>query len=134
MDRRAGPDLRKGAAVDITDGPRQDDGRVLPVLQARAADLLSDARLALRSGQWQQLRALANAVLALDPGNTEAEELLVGSAQRRQMTLMFCDIVGLHGAGGRARSGGDQRHPARLPRNLRKGHRALRRVHRRPPG
>jgi class 3 adenylate cyclase/tetratricopeptide (TPR) repeat protein len=80
--------------VDITDDPGQDDGRVLPVLQARAADLLSDARLALRSGQWQQLRALANAVLALDPGNTEAEELLVGSAQRRQMTLMFCDIVG----------------------------------------
>lgn len=72
----------------------QDGERVLPSLAARVEELLGDARLALRAGEWQQLRALANAILALDPANTEAEALLVGSAQRRQMTLMSCDIVG----------------------------------------
>jgi class 3 adenylate cyclase/tetratricopeptide (TPR) repeat protein len=80
--------------VDITEYSGPEDGRVLPALAERAAELLRDARLALRTGRVQELRALANAVLALDPANTEAEELLVGSAQRRQMTLMFCDIVG----------------------------------------
>jgi class 3 adenylate cyclase len=42
---------------------------------------------------WNRLRALVNAIRALDPNNAEAGALL-GSAQRCQMTLMFCDIVG----------------------------------------
>jgi class 3 adenylate cyclase len=63
-------------------------------LAERVVELLDDARLARQTGNWRQLRALANAVLALDPHNAEAEALLAGSVQRRQMTLMFCDIVG----------------------------------------
>jgi len=63
-------------------------------LADRIADLLGDARAAREAGDWNRLRALVNAVLALDPHNTEADALLAGSAQRCQMTLMFCDIVG----------------------------------------
>jgi class 3 adenylate cyclase len=63
-------------------------------LAERVVELLDDARLARQTGDWRQLRALANAVLALDPHNAEAEALLAGSVQRRQMTVMFCDIVG----------------------------------------
>ncbi len=60
----------------------------------RVSELLADARLAREAGEFEQVRALVNAVLALDPYNTEAEALLAGAVQRRQMTLMFCDIVG----------------------------------------
>jgi class 3 adenylate cyclase len=63
-------------------------------LAGRIADLLGDARAARDAGDWNRLRALVNAVHALDPHNTEADGLLAGSAQRCQMTLMFCDIVG----------------------------------------
>jgi class 3 adenylate cyclase len=63
-------------------------------LAGRIADLLGDARAARDAGDWNRLRALVNAVHALDPHNTEADALLAGSAQRCQMTLMFCDIVG----------------------------------------
>lgn len=70
-------------------------GRDLNVrILERVAELLDDARLARQSGDFKALRALTSAVLALDPDNAEAEALLVGSARRRQMTLMFCDIVG----------------------------------------
>jgi class 3 adenylate cyclase len=40
------------------------------------------------------LRQIVTAIQILDPKNTEAAALLPGSAQRCQMTLMFCDIVG----------------------------------------
>lgn len=62
--------------------------------EERVAGLLADARVARETGDRAALLALTNAVLALDPGNAEAEALLVGSARRRQMTLLFCDIVG----------------------------------------
>ena len=41
------------------------------------------------------MEALANAVLALDPGNRRGRGAARGSARRLQMTLMFCDLVGL---------------------------------------
>jgi class 3 adenylate cyclase len=75
--------------------PQQPDGALAnDPLAERIADLLGDARAARDAGDWNRLRALVNAVLALDPHNTEADALLGGSAQRCQMTLMFCDIVG----------------------------------------
>jgi class 3 adenylate cyclase len=60
----------------------------------RVRDLLEDARGARRSGDLAAFHALTSAVLALDPGNAEAEALRAGAVQRRQMTLLFCDIVG----------------------------------------
>jgi class 3 adenylate cyclase len=63
-------------------------------LGERIADLLDDARAAREAGDWSNLGALVNAIRALDPQNAEADALLVGSARRCQMTLMFCDIVG----------------------------------------
>ena len=61
---------------------------------ARVQDLLADARAARAAGDWKAARSLLDAVNALDPGNREAEALLAGGATRRQMTLLFCDIVG----------------------------------------
>jgi class 3 adenylate cyclase/tetratricopeptide (TPR) repeat protein len=60
----------------------------------RVADLLEDAREARDAGDWQSVRSLLDAVTALDPGNAEASAMLAGAATRRQMTLLFCDIVG----------------------------------------
>jgi class 3 adenylate cyclase len=60
----------------------------------RVDDLLADARRARQSGDGAAFRALTSAVLALEPGNPAAVALLAGAAERRQMTLMFCDIVG----------------------------------------
>jgi class 3 adenylate cyclase/tetratricopeptide (TPR) repeat protein len=56
--------------------------------------LLADARAALEAGDPAEARALARAVLALDPANPSAESLLEGFDQRIQVTLMFCDLVG----------------------------------------
>lgn len=63
-------------------------------IDERIQDLLDDARAARQLGDWKLTQSLVNAVLALDPMNTEASGLVAGSAPRRQMTLMFCDIVG----------------------------------------
>jgi len=63
-------------------------------LADRIADLVADARVARRAGDWARLRQLVTAIVVLDPHNAEADTLLGGSAQRCQMTLMFCDIVG----------------------------------------
>ncbi|HEU5483422.1 MAG TPA: adenylate/guanylate cyclase domain-containing protein [Microlunatus sp.] len=63
-------------------------------VESRVADLLEDAREARDAGDWQSARALLEAVTALDPTNTEAAAMLAGPATRRQMTLLFCDIVG----------------------------------------
>lgn len=60
----------------------------------RVRDLLDDARSARADGDWKLALSLASAVLALDPGNAEGQALLAGPAVRRQMTLLFCDIVG----------------------------------------
>jgi class 3 adenylate cyclase/tetratricopeptide (TPR) repeat protein len=56
--------------------------------------LLADAQAALESGERAEADVLARAVLALDPGNPDAEALVDGADQRIQMTLMFCDMVG----------------------------------------
>ncbi len=63
-------------------------------IESRIADLLEDAREARDAGDWQTARSLLDAVTALDPGNTEAAAMLAGAATRRQMTLLFCDLVG----------------------------------------
>ena len=55
--------------------------------------LLEAARAAGEAGDAEQSRALATAILALDPGHAEAQALLDGAARRLQMTLMFCDLV-----------------------------------------
>ncbi len=63
-------------------------------IETRLADLLADAREARDAGDWRTARALLGAVTALDPGNAEAAAMLAGAATRRQMTLLFCDLVG----------------------------------------
>jgi class 3 adenylate cyclase/tetratricopeptide (TPR) repeat protein len=81
---------RPARAANGGDSERPSHSRIAE----RLRELLDDARLAREAGDWNQLRALARAALALDPENAEAEALLAGSAERRQMTLMFCDVVG----------------------------------------
>jgi class 3 adenylate cyclase len=56
--------------------------------------MLGEARRAHEAGDWNRLRQIVTAIQILDPTNTEAAALLRGSAQRCQMTLLFCDIVG----------------------------------------
>ncbi|HEV7882040.1 MAG TPA: AAA family ATPase [Solirubrobacteraceae bacterium] len=56
--------------------------------------LLADAQAALEAGEHAEADVLARAILALDPGNADAEALVDGADQRIQMTLMFCDMVG----------------------------------------
>ncbi|HEY5784720.1 MAG TPA: adenylate/guanylate cyclase domain-containing protein [Microlunatus sp.] len=63
-------------------------------IENRVSDLLADAREARDAGDWKTARSLLDAVAALDPGNAEAAAMLAGAATRRQMTLLFCDIVG----------------------------------------
>lgn len=63
-------------------------------IASRIADLLSDAREARDAGDWKTASSLLDAVNALDPGNAEAATMLAGAATRRQMTLLFCDVVG----------------------------------------
>ena len=63
-------------------------------IRRRIEELLADARLAYAAGDHEDAAALAAAVLTLDPENPEASSLLTGPEQRRQMTLMFCDLVG----------------------------------------
>ena len=63
-------------------------------IENRVSDLLADAREARDAGDWKTARTLLDAVGALDPGNAEAAAMMAGAATRRQMTLLFCDIVG----------------------------------------
>ena len=63
-------------------------------IRRRIGELLTDARLAYAGGDRDEAAALAAAVLSLDPDNAEAAALVGGMDQRRQMTLMFCDLVG----------------------------------------
>jgi class 3 adenylate cyclase/tetratricopeptide (TPR) repeat protein len=63
-------------------------------IENRVSDLLADAREARDAGDWKTARSLLDAVGALDPGNAEAAAMMAGAATRRQMTLLFCDIVG----------------------------------------
>ncbi len=67
----------------------------------RVRDLLADASTAADQGDWAAVRDLAGAVLALAPGDAEAQTLLERAddadptaGERRQLTVMFCDVVG----------------------------------------
>lgn len=71
-----------------------DQSPAVSKLHQRVQDLLEDAQAARQSGDLRLTQTLVNAVLALDPGNKTAKDLAHGSAVRRQMTLLFCDIVG----------------------------------------
>ena len=69
--------------------------------EERVRDLLVDARAAAEQGDWTSVRDLAEAAVALSPGNSEARELLdradtaaPSAGERRQLTVMFCDVVG----------------------------------------
>src|SRR6478609_6827615 len=68
--------------------------RPLPDVDERIRELLDDAQAARQMGDLRLTQALVTAVLALDPTNSVAANLVAGSAPRRQMTLLFCDIVG----------------------------------------
>src|SRR3954447_16528749 len=63
-------------------------------IRHRVVGLVEDARAARQVGDYRSMRALAEAATVLDPRNRDARELLVASATRRQMTLLFVDIVG----------------------------------------
>ena len=63
-------------------------------LAARIAELVEDAHAARRDGSWKLAHSLATAASALAPDNAEVRRLLTGPATRRQMTLLFCDLVG----------------------------------------
>lgn len=68
---------------------------------ARVRDLLADAAEHAARSEWDAVRHLAEAALTLSPGSVAAQDLL-GAAEaadpargeRRQLTMMFCDIVG----------------------------------------
>lgn len=74
---------------------------------------LDDAAIALERESWPTVKTLAEAVLALEPENGEARRLLrlatrrldrrapaiadehpIAEAERRQITVMFCDLAG----------------------------------------
>jgi class 3 adenylate cyclase len=67
----------------------------------RVQDLLGDAAEAAQRHDWVAVRALAGAALALAPDQPDAVRLLADADQhapaageRRQLTVMFCDVVG----------------------------------------
>jgi class 3 adenylate cyclase len=67
----------------------------------RVRDLLADAAALAAQSDWDGVRALARAALALSPDSAEAHDLLRASeravppeGERRQLTVMFCDMVG----------------------------------------
>lgn len=69
------------------------------VLDRRVQELLADAQAEAEKRSWARARALANAVLVLDPDNTQARRLVDGTEREpegewRQLTVMFCDMVG----------------------------------------
>ena len=73
-------------------------------LERRVADLLADAADAAAEEDWRTVRSLCDAVLALHPGHDGARALLAAvdaataaGGERRQLTVMFCDVVGSTG-------------------------------------
>jgi class 3 adenylate cyclase/tetratricopeptide (TPR) repeat protein len=67
----------------------------------RVRDLLADAAEHGARRDWEAVRALARAALALAPDSSEALGLLrqaereaPSDGERRQLTVMFCDLVG----------------------------------------
>jgi class 3 adenylate cyclase len=70
-------------------------------IERRVADLLADAVDAAAAGHWPVVRSLCDAVLALRPAHPGVRELLAQAdeadaalGERRQLTVMFCDVVG----------------------------------------
>ena len=61
-------------------------------------------------------------------------ESLTAQGERRQVTILFCDLVGINSAFQRLRSGGVPVHPVALPRHLHSGGSALRGISRADPG
>ncbi|MGH2610483.1 MAG: adenylate/guanylate cyclase domain-containing protein, partial [Tepidiformaceae bacterium] len=74
--------------------------------------LLDDCDSAISNGDWERVRQAAEAALRLDPGNADASAYLAAAqrpataptvangapppprnAERRQLTVMFCDLV-----------------------------------------
>ncbi len=67
----------------------------------RVRDLLADAEAQATRSDWDAVRDLAGAALALAPDSVEAQRLLAEAdtaspsfGERRQITVMFCDVVG----------------------------------------
>ncbi len=62
--------------------------------------LVADATEEAASGAWERARSLAEAVLVLQPENAEAQQIVkradavVSPGERRQLTVLFCDVVG----------------------------------------
>ena len=80
--------------MKISESQRTGEPLAADPIAERIGDLLGDARAAHEAGDWNRLRQIVTAIQIFDPKNIEAAALLPGSAQRCQMTLMFCDIVG----------------------------------------
>ena len=80
--------------MEITESQHTGEPLAADPIAEHIGGLLGDARAAHEAGDWSRLRQIVTAIQILDPKNTEAAALLPGSAQRCQMTLMFCDIVG----------------------------------------
>ena len=119
---------RSPSCTSRSAGLRDRGGRIAQ----RVAQLLEDARWAEADAR-PKVEALAKAVLALDPGNAEAERCSTAPPAALQMTLMFCDLVGLDRDGRPARPRGHDGDPSRLhppaPRPS-----SARRLHRGPAG
>ena len=71
------------------------------IYSARVRDLLSDAAEHAATGQWDAVKALAAAALSLAPDSADAQRLHAEAeaagppdGERRQLTVMFCDVVG----------------------------------------
>ena len=69
--------------------------------EERVRDLLADASEHAARFDWAGVRALASAALALAPDSADAQQLLreadravPSEGERRQLTVMFCDMVG----------------------------------------
>jgi class 3 adenylate cyclase len=70
-------------------------------IQERVRDLLADAEASRVEADWAGMRGFAQAALALAPDSAEARRLLdeaglatPSEGERRQLTVMFCDVVG----------------------------------------
>lgn len=80
--------------MEITESQHTGEPLAADPIAEHIGGLFGDAHRAHEAGDWSRLRQIVTAIQILDPKNTEAAALLPGSAQRCQMTLMFCDIVG----------------------------------------
>jgi class 3 adenylate cyclase len=69
-------------------------------IEENVSRLISDATYEADARSWEKARALAEAALALQPDNAEAQlvvaraEAALSPGERRQLTVLFCDVVG----------------------------------------